>query len=77
MKLTDKEIEALKYAAGGSPQDWRNAVDAIKAVRGGVYPPDWFERGLSLLPEHRRDIIAVELDKSVKDVFAIRHWRKS
>lgn len=42
MNLTASEIELLKNAQ--SEQEWNKLCDRIKAVRGGQYPPDWWEK---------------------------------
>mgnify|MGYP001176127314 CR=1 FL=1 len=45
--LTDEEYKSLEVAGPPSSQKWNPAVDAIRAARGGLYPPDWFVRILS------------------------------
>lgn len=40
--ITEDEIAALELCQ--SREDWDNACDAIKLVRGGAYPPDWWHR---------------------------------
>lgn len=40
--ITDQEIADLK--ATRSSLEWNSVRDGIKDVRGGVYPPDWWNR---------------------------------
>ncbi len=39
--ITARELLSLWCAK--SAAEWDAACDAIKAARGGVYPPDWWE----------------------------------
>jgi len=43
-KLTQQEMDLL--ASCYSEDDWEMACEAIKEVRGGAYPPDWYSRVL-------------------------------
>ena len=42
MKITEEELESLE--ACQSAQDWREACDKIKSVRGQAYPDDWWNK---------------------------------
>lgn len=42
MNLTEKEIKELKMTK--SEKQWNATCDKIKHARGGVYPPDWWEK---------------------------------
>jgi len=42
MNLTDTELTQPK--ATTCEHEWNNQCDAIKRVRNGEYPPDWFQR---------------------------------
>ena len=42
--LTREEMDLL--TACQSEEDWNSACEAIKIVRGGAYPPDWYSRVL-------------------------------
>ncbi len=41
MNITKEEIAAL--SASNTREEWNNACDDIKRVRGGAYPPDWWQ----------------------------------
>lgn len=40
--ITKEELNTLATAENGDA--WNKACDAIKKVRGGVYPSDWFTK---------------------------------
>lgn len=40
MNLTEAEIAALEACT--SEDQWNAQCDAVKAARGGAYPPDWW-----------------------------------
>lgn len=40
--ITQEELSMLE--ACQSAQDWREACDAIKKSRGGMYPDDWWDK---------------------------------
>ena len=42
MKITEQELKSLE--ACQSAQDWSDACDAVKEVRCGQYPPDWWDK---------------------------------
>ena len=42
MKITEQELDSLE--ACQSAQDWREACDKIKSVRGQAYPDDWWDK---------------------------------
>ena len=42
MNITEEELESLD--ACQSAQDWREACDKIKGVRGHAYPDDWWDK---------------------------------
>lgn len=42
MNLTEEELTRLKGCK--TQTEWNQACDAIKRVRGGQYPPDWFPK---------------------------------
>ena len=42
MKITKEELAMLE--ACQSAQDWREACDKIKSVRGQAYPDDWWDK---------------------------------
>ena len=42
MYITCEELERLE--ACNSREDWSHACDAIKSVRGQMYPDDWWEK---------------------------------
>lgn len=44
MNLTQAEMDLLTSCY--SEEDWNMACTAIKEVRGGAYPPDWYSRVL-------------------------------
>lgn len=40
--ITTEELETLNNCQ--SAEDWSDACDAIKDVRGGQYPEDWWDK---------------------------------
>ena len=40
--ITEKELHSLEMCQ--SENDWNIISNNIKAERGGVYPPDWWEK---------------------------------
>jgi len=40
--ITQEELDRLDSCQ--SPQDWRDACDAIKEARAGMYPDDWWQK---------------------------------
>jgi len=42
MNITETEIQMLEQCK--SEQEWGNACDSIKKVRGGSYPSDWWPK---------------------------------
>jgi len=45
MNLTQVELDSLK--ASKTEQEWNDTCDAIKRVRCGSFPPDWFAKILA------------------------------
>lgn len=42
MDITQDELKKLKSSK--TMEEWDATCDAIKAARGGQYPPDWFRK---------------------------------
>lgn len=42
MNLTEIELEKLKNSK--SATEWDSICDAVKQIRGGQYPQDWFAK---------------------------------
>ena len=42
MDITQQELDTLSSTK--SAEEWDATCDAIKKVRGGSYPPDWWNR---------------------------------
>jgi hypothetical protein len=42
MGITEAELQTLETA--NTAEEWNAACAAIKAVRGGIFPEDWYPR---------------------------------